>query len=109
MDICCPKCGEPVEMDYLHDIAGTIYPEPYFRNEEDRRAYRVNPKYDSDAYQVVYKKVVHDFQARGCPSIEMPCSPPSTGGKERAMFATAAYELLGDDLDGAASILDDWI
>jgi hypothetical protein len=42
-DLSCPKCSEPVENDYLHDIA----------EEQDR----------------TYKEVLRDFQNRGCEAI----------------------------------------
>lgn len=78
MDIYCPKCGEPVELDYLHDVA-------------------------SD-HGKTYKEVLHDFQQRGCPAIDDTCNPVKN---ERAYYADALYDLLGDDIDGAASMFDD--
>lgn len=80
MDIYCPKCAEPVEIDYLHDIA--------------------------DEHGTTFTKVLHRFQSYGCKAIDAKCNPRKDHG--RASAAAALYDLLGDDIDGAASMLEDF-
>lgn len=83
MDIYCPKrgCAEPVEMDYLHDVA----------EEND----------------TTFTTVLHDFQRSGCEAIGM---SHSTGNDPsgRAEVMDAMFDLLGDDVDGAAAMMEDF-
>jgi len=83
MDINCPRCAEPVEIEYLHDVA------------------------DDDG--TTFTAVLHAFQADGCSAIHARCNPRVTD-RDRARAAGAAlmYELLGDDIDGAAAMLEDF-
>lgn len=79
MDVYCPKCGEPCDMDYFHDVADDI---------------------DSD-----FNTVMRDFQSRGCVAIDFgECTPNDS---LQALYADALYDLLGDDIDGAAAMLAD--
>lgn len=80
MDIYCPKCGEPWDIDTLHDVA-----------EENDSTF--------DSVRV-------DFYARGC--LALGTRHNEDVDDERAMIATVAYELSGDDIDGAASDMDDF-
>lgn len=77
MDVRCPRCAEPWEFDTLHEVA-----------EEENST---------------YAEVAARFRRRGCEVI--------TGRKcqryARGEFASAMYEILGDDMDGAASMFDD--
>jgi hypothetical protein len=85
MDIYCPRCGEPWDMDELHFEA------------EDRAA-----RGDKDA---TYESVARDFRRRGCAALGGQCSDsPNT---DRAEAASILYDMLGDDLDGAAALLED--
>lgn len=86
MDIYCPKCGEPVEIDYLHEVA----------DDED----------------MTFSEVMRAFQVKGCPAIFARCNAPSTEvdssfGLRRQDAASALYDLLGDDIDGAAAMMED--
>jgi hypothetical protein len=80
MDILCVRCGEPWDTDELHYAA-----------EESGRT---------------WSEVRADFYARGCMALdggqrcERIVNPSTTA-------AYALYELLGDDVDGAASMLED--
>jgi hypothetical protein len=84
MDIYCPKtgCGEPVDMDYLHDVA----------DEQGR----------------TYTEVVHDFQARGCEALgESHAVRAASNDSFRAEVMASMFDLLGDDVDGAAAMMED--
>jgi len=78
MDIRCPNCGEPWDMDSLHDTA-------YETFDEARKAF--------------YKK--------GCIVFDTKC-PEQANRPMAAMAAEALYDLLGDDIDGAAAMLEDF-
>lgn len=101
MDLYCPRCGEPWENDCFHDEAAA-------------RAREADPDgigtFDSSGEP--YHVVVRDFQQRGCVALAASygtrqCQPSSTGAADRAGIASAMYDLLGDDMDGAAAMLDD--
>jgi hypothetical protein len=94
MDIRCPKCGEPWDFDTLHEEA------------QERYGIRYGEAgYDSVSYQRVYAAVRDEFQAKGCAALSFasPCSETT----DRGRTAAAIYDLLGDDMDGAAAMLED--
>jgi hypothetical protein len=85
MDLYCPICGEPCENDYFHDVAKST--------------------------GQTYSEVAADFRVRGCEAIESSHSKASTEtdkgfGLTRQEAAGALYDLLGDDMDGAAAMLE---
>lgn len=83
MDINCPRCAEPVEIDYLHDVA------------------------DDDG--TTFTDVLHRFQADGCAALHSVCNPRvSERDRARASAAAMLYDILGDDIDGAAAMLEDF-
>lgn len=87
MDLPCPKCGEPWDNDEFHALA--------------------------DEFGETYRDLTRRFQVVGCSALRNNCSTYgdgelSEGQKDRAMIASAMYDLLGDDLDGAAAMLDDY-
>lgn len=67
-------------MDYLHDVA--------------------------DDHDTDFTTVLHDFQHRGCEALDM---THSTNSDLRGMAAMsdALFDLLGDDVDGVAAVLED--
>lgn len=115
MDLYCPKCGEPWDFDSLHDEAQSKYGIPYYIEDDHYASLRSrdrNPLWNADAYDVVYQKVKHEFQRIGCVALGAKCSEPSTEvdrtfGLTRQDAASALYDILGDDMDGAAAMLED--
>jgi len=88
MDIMCPRCGEPWDNDELHEEAS-------HRQEEGLNS--------------SYATVAADFRVRGCGAFTAygaECNAEALGSG-RAAAASALYDLLGDDMDGAAAMLDD--
>lgn len=87
MDIICPIDGEPWDFDSLHEEAA-----------ESGRT---------------YTEVMRDFQQRGCVALETAFGPMRCERDEssayRAMVAEAMYDLCGDDMDGAASMMEDFL
>lgn len=94
MDIRCPKCGEPWDLDSLHDEVA------------DRKA--CADAGDPDPVDITFDSVRKDFYRRGCAALTSfggHCNPEVNG--KAATLASAAYDILGDDLDGAACMLED--
>jgi hypothetical protein len=94
MDIYCPKCGEPWDIDSIHEATAELVAENH------------------RPYDAIFKTLLRDFQQRGCAAIGYRCSESDTEtddsfGLTRAEASSALYDLLGDDIDGAASMLDD--
>lgn len=81
MDIYCGKCGEPWDMDTFHDVA--------------------------DYRGTTWHSVARSFRARGCSALDASCN--ANGDMDIAMLASAAMSILGDDMDGVASMMDDYM
>lgn len=88
MDIYCPKCAEPVDMDELHEEA----------------SYR----------GITFARVRREYASQGCGALTgiygtfYSCKPANDRDAIRASVAGAAFDLLGDDIDGIASELEDY-
>lgn len=78
MDIRCPKCGEPWDHDELHE--------------------------EAQSRGTDYTTVMREFQSVGCEAFG--CSHGHVDD-DAAMLASMTYDLMGDDMDGAASMFDD--
>ena len=85
MDVKCPKCGEPWDNDSLHEAVKR-------RNNE-----AVDPN-----DKATYSEVAADFRSRGCAALDATCSDNIADPR-----IAVAYDILGDDMDGAASIMED--
>ena len=96
MDIYCSKCAEPWDNDCIHD--------------------EVEARRDNGDTEATYKRVAREFQVKGCMALatayglaEGDCEAAANeSDSTRALLASVAYEMLGDDMDGAASMLDDY-
>lgn len=98
MDIYCPNCEEPWDTYCLNE-------------EADALAAR-----DGIAYEQAYREVQRNFYKRGCRAFEIVytggswCEPrqPSDSGKlSKGAAMGALASILGDDIDGIASMMDD--
>lgn len=88
MDVYCPVkgCGEPIDPYEFHDYAKSI--------------------------GSTYEKVAADFRKRGCVAVGLVHSEgndfrDSSFGLTANEAASALYDILGDDMDGAAAMLED--
>jgi len=79
MDIYCVRCGEPTDMDYLHDVAAE--------------------------QETTFAKVLAAFQTKGCEALGEPQCERRPSLRSEAM--SAMFDILGDDVDGAASMMED--
>lgn len=95
MDIRCPVCLEPYEMDTIHDVVTERWPDKPWKSKDGT--------FDEKNYDVFYRQVQKEFRLKGCEAL---------GGEHSAQRAKsgigyAIYDLMGDDFDGAASAFED--
>lgn len=81
MDIRCPLCGEPWDHDELHEYAS----------------------YDGVSYKTMWSK----FRREGCGAFGARCN--SRIDEEAVAIMLASMEVNGDDVDGIASDISDWL
>lgn len=84
MDFRCRHCGEPTDTDEFHFIA----------EEQDR----------------TFEEVFNDFRQMGCPALGSRCDATAVAAMtpDGSALLGAAYDILGDDVDGAAAFMDDF-
>lgn len=94
MDIRCSKCGEPWDVDSLHDLVAEEF------GHWDPIAQRTVVAGD---YSILFERVRHDFKRRGCEAF---------GARHNETKAhpgiAEIQDLLGDDIDGAAALIEDF-
>jgi hypothetical protein len=90
MDLYCPRCAEPWDNECLHD--------------------EVAARKRSGDEKATYNTVASDFRVKGCNALatEYGKQTCERTNSMRAQAASVMYDLLGDDMDGAASMLDDF-
>jgi hypothetical protein len=119
MDIYCPTCNEPWDMDTIHEeiaeriTSGDLAPLP------DRGDKFSGPQYEAyrKIYERYYDTVRGEFYSKGCKAMyafsggepSWCVKPERTGNLSRGEAMSALADIMGDDLDGIASMLDDAI
>jgi threonine dehydrogenase-like Zn-dependent dehydrogenase len=91
MDLYCPICHEPWDNDAFHEVAGEA-------------------KEDGDSERDSYAKVAALFRTKGCGKAFYGTAYHNSHCKRvenEDGRLSALYELLGDDMDGAASMIED--
>lgn len=113
MDLYCVRCGEPWDFDTLHEEAELRYENEY--GVEHRTTYQRDSDLAERRYRPIFDQIAKDFRTLGCQALkefrgtDAPCEgAPSIRAGDRAAVASALYDLLGDDMDGAAALLDDF-
>jgi len=106
MDIWCPRCGEPWDLDTLHDEL-----EARFAAEDGSPPAWTGPegRHDQAAYEALFAQVREDFAARGCAAIasyDGRCTLDAVGSPA-ANRAALLMSLLGDDVDAIAAMTED--
>lgn len=100
MDIYCPICEEPWDMYCINEEAEAL------------------AERDGIPYEQAYRKVQHEFYKVGCNAFPMAygaqgyCKPsdrePADGKLTKAQAMNALIDILGDDVDGIAAMMDDY-
>lgn len=90
----CPKCGEPWDLDSLHDEVSERF------GRWDPAAGRTVVEGE---YEPLFREVRQDFAARGCRAIGGRCSDTVANPAVAEL-----YDLLGDDIDGAIALIEDF-
>lgn len=80
MDLYCPRCAEPWDNDELHEVAAE----------------------NGSTYSAMAKR----FRSEGC--VVFTHQVCERTDSLRSSAAAAMYDLLGDDMDGAAAMMDDF-
>lgn len=80
MDIHCKKCGEPWDIDSLYE--------------------------EADATGRMFNEVHQDFRTNGCSALSAFGAKCSEGRVADPLIAEIT-DLLGDDIDGAAALMED--
>ena len=88
MDLYCTSCGEPWDNDTFHDVAE-----------------------ETDS---TYEKVMREFRVKGCAVIPgQSCVPTPATNTDRTFglrpqdASAALFDMLGDDTDGIAAMMED--
>lgn len=81
MDIYCTKCGEPFDMDELHELI-------------------------AEGKAKTYSEARKLFQAKGCEAFGT--SHGELNDKETAEASAMLFDMLGDDVDGIAAMMEDF-
>ena len=83
MDVYCPVCTEPLDISCFHD--------------------------EADEQGISFNEALRAFQSRGCESLTVygfgPCEKVDS---LRGDAMSALFDLLGDDVDGAAAMMEDF-
>jgi len=101
-DIFCPKCGEPWDLDCLHDEIAARNPDLPWVDD-------ITNKYDQKLYDPYFNAMRKEFQRDGCVALksyggghnEETMDPP------RNSVYGSLMELAGDDIDFAVSMMED--
>lgn len=88
MDLYC-KCGEPWDMDSLHDICEDLLHAG-----------------DTRDYESIWQEAKQNFRKQGCRLFGCDCT--NAPNNDRYNIQEALFEVLGDDIDGVASTMEDF-
>lgn len=94
----CPICLEPWETDTLHDMIAEAHP--------DKPWYDKDRNYNDKLYSKFFKEAHTEFQKKGCEYFGTSHGDINPSAEQKAIVAIA-YEIMGDDVDGIESALDD--
>lgn len=82
MDIICPRCAEPWEIDTLHEYA--------------------------DEYGITFREVSKAFRTKGCGEAFAEWGIDSCVADANAGMRFVLADLLGEDIDGYAALMEDF-
>jgi len=96
VDIRCPICGEPWDADCIHEEVNNRFPNLPWPHGKD---------YKQEEYDKYYLPVLHDFRKNGCAAFGNRHN--TIADKKGAQLTDMLFDILGDDVDGLASELED--
>ena len=88
MDIYCSNCGEPWDIDSLHDVIAWKHPDT-----------------DLKDYQKVFVTVRKDFSENGCKVFGINCTAKKEE-KEKNSFMKEIYDIFDGDIEAAADTIE---
>ena len=97
MDIYCPLCGEPWDLDSIHGEISRRYPGKPWRD--------IQGEFLKDVYSKKYNEVRDELYTQGCKALGGICSKEKD--EVRAGLTSALIDILGDDIGGIAAELED--
>lgn len=92
MDLICPICAEPWDVDSLHDTA-----DPDLSFDDASAAFR---RHGCEVFGQKHGATTEHGATGNAPVLD--------GVADKAAAAAEIYDLLGDDVDGAAALLEDF-
>lgn len=105
----CPKCGEPWDLDMLHEQISDEYGDEVEtlrkKYENHPRRYRYDDPFQAEYEKKFFKPMKDKFYKEGCRAFYSRCN--EIVNKEAAMFSSALEDMLGDDVDGIEAMLGD--
>jgi hypothetical protein len=93
-DIYC-KCGEPWDLDCIHEHIAETY---------DENKWHTKGRHDQDKYEILFKWAMTDFRKKGC---ELFGTSHSNASPSAGATFSAVQDIMGDDVDGAISMMED--
>ena len=91
MDLYCTRCGEPWDNDCIHEEVDA-------RNASGETA---------PGGVTTYAQVATEFRRHGCVAFRVAFGAGQCEARPGTELRAAIYDMLGDDMDGAASMFDD--
>lgn len=106
----CHKCGEPWDLDSLHEEISDRY---HLELNDLREKYKNDPRRyrSNDPFQKIYEEkffipALEEFRKNGCRYFGLRCEN-ETLDNDRRNVLFAIDELMGDDVDGIESAIED--
>jgi hypothetical protein len=93
----CTKCGEPWDIDTLHDVLDEEHPDEPWK--------MTNGRTDQSRYERDYfDPKVAEFRRKGCTALGARCNPNTTAHP----FIGELMDLMGNDIDGVEAMIEDF-
>ena len=97
MDIKCIKCGEPWDMDELHEQIKTNYPD---------EPWRIDGRFEQSDYDRFYDEARLAFTKDGCAYFGAGHGAGFVTPEQQEL-AALSYDFAGEDLDSLAAMQED--
>lgn len=116
MDIYCTLCGEPWDLDSIHDAVAERFEKngvgPWdVETKPEAEPWQIRRENGLYHNQKIYEKYFHqvkdEFVAKGCITLGGDGEWCKTHTKKNSYVTQMIYEIMGDDIDGAASMFED--